>query len=149
MTPGGRPLSPPGPHSVPWRDTHSCPASQSGWRASGVTRLLPPEGLHQFASDHQLAGVSHPHPAPAQGPSPGVLASLSLSDGDRQVPFVPSPEDREQAGFMAAGPVHRASSERCLGTIGVWSPFLGPTFGGHLLSRRLVVGMWPGVALPG
>ena len=119
-------------------------ASLGGDKAASAGR-----SLHHFASDHQLAGVSHPHPAAAQGPSPGVLASLSLSNGDRQAPFVPSPEDREQTGFMATGPVHRAGGGRCPGAIGVWSPFLGPTFAGHLLSHRLAVGMWPGLTLPG
>ncbi|CAN0482454.1 unnamed protein product [Rangifer tarandus platyrhynchus] len=108
VTPGGRLLSP-SRSSRRLLEGHALlPCLPERWRASGVTRLLPPGGLHHFASDHQLAGVSHPHPAPAQGPSPGILASLSLSDGDREAPFVPSPEDREQAGFMAAGLVHRA-----------------------------------------
>lgn len=96
------PMASPGRTRTPAPPPRAVASLGGGQAASGG------RSLHHFASDHQLAGVSHPHPAPAQGPSPGVLASLSLSDGDRQAPFVPSPEDWEQAGFMAEGPVHRA-----------------------------------------
>lgn len=147
MTPGGRLLSP-SRSSRRLLEGHALlPCLPERWRASGVTRLLPPGGLHHFASDHQLAGVSHPHPAPAQGPSPGILASLSLSNGDREAPFVPSPEDREQAGFMAAGLVHRAGvgGEVLRGSRGlvpfswahVWgSSALTQTGGGDVARRR-------------